>query len=160
MQTGLDLQSVRDIKIFLNFVNFYIKFIRNFSRIVVQLILILQTTGNSNQSTQTYRNKKNQDTKSRVSRVDVGVDADIKNLSIVIKLVKLKKLIWLSLKSRICQKSIFPKQIFLLSKPKKLSYIYKISLLKHQFFSILIQNAIFVSRLMLQDMPPIKIQVR
>ncbi len=51
-----ELQSVRNIQVFLVFVNFYRRFIRNFSRIAAPLTLMFRTTnkltGNEIQSTQ------------------------------------------------------------------------------------------------------------
>ncbi len=48
-------QSVRDIQVFLDFANFYKRFIRNFSRIAAPLTSILRTTnkltGDETQST-------------------------------------------------------------------------------------------------------------
>ncbi len=43
----LEPQSVRDIQVFLDFANFYRRFIRNFSRFAAPLTSMLQTTDKS-----------------------------------------------------------------------------------------------------------------
>ena len=43
-------KSVRDIQVFLDFTNFYRRFIRNFSRIAALLISMLRITNESNDS--------------------------------------------------------------------------------------------------------------
>ncbi len=86
-------QSVRDIQVFLGFANFYRRFIKNFSRFVAPLILMLWTTnkstGKGSQSTLTNASKKNQGAPSSVG--SEGVDRDIKNLSFIVKSTKSNK---------------------------------------------------------------------
>ncbi len=59
VKTLPELQSVRDIQVFLGFTSFYRRFIQNFSKIIAPLILILQTTNDEALSTQATENKKN-----------------------------------------------------------------------------------------------------
>ncbi len=85
-------QSVRDILMFLDFVNFYRKFIRNLIRIAAPLTSMLQTTNKSTgdeiQSTQA----KNQDATGATSRTRIGgVGGSFENLSTAIKSDKSKK---------------------------------------------------------------------
>ncbi len=82
-------QSVRDIQVFLGFANFYKRFIQNFSKIVVPLTSILQTTNDETMSIQATRNKKNQD--APTSTDGDGIGESFENLSTTIKLAKSKK---------------------------------------------------------------------
>ena len=87
-----ELLSVRDIQVFLNFANFYRRFIKNFSKIAVLLTLMLRTTnkptGNKLQSTYT----KNQNALGIAGRADMGkMGRNIKNLSTIANLAKSKK---------------------------------------------------------------------
>ncbi len=85
-------QSVRDIQVFLDFANFYRRFIQNFSRIAVPLTLILQTIDHKALSTQATENEKNQDVPAGGSAGGgVSGSESIKNLSIAAKLAKSKK---------------------------------------------------------------------
>ena len=77
---------------FLSFLNFYKRFIKNFGRITVALTSMLQITDNKTCNTQITENKKNRD----VSAGSAGagsnrVGRSIENLSIVAKLAKSKK---------------------------------------------------------------------
>ncbi len=88
----LELQSVRDIQVFLGFTNFYRRFIRNFSRIPAPPTSMLRTTneliGNEIQST----SAKNQDAPSAAGRArSGGVDESFENLSTAAKSAKSKK---------------------------------------------------------------------
>lgn len=92
-----ELKSVRDIQIFLDFANFYKRFIRNFNKIAASLTIILRTTNKTSrdktQSSQANNSRKNWD---RVSDVDStgndgSVDKDVEYLSIVKKLAKKAK---------------------------------------------------------------------
>ena len=100
VRDGPEPQSVKNIYVFLGFANFYKRFIRNFSKIVTLLTLMLQTTNKEALSTQATENKKNQDTSASANSVGGrGVDGDIKNLSFVVKLAKSKKPIFVKFNS-------------------------------------------------------------
>ncbi len=87
-----ELQSVRDILIFLSFANFYRKFIQSFSKIAAPHTLILQTTDDEALSTQATGNKKNQEISSGIARAGFGeIDVSFENLSTAAKLAKSKK---------------------------------------------------------------------
>ncbi len=77
---------------FLDFINLYRKFIKNFNEVAALLTLVLQTNnksiGNKSQNTLANASKKNQDTSSDISHRNI--DGDIKNLLSVIKSVKSK----------------------------------------------------------------------
>ncbi len=78
---------------FVDFANFYRRFIRNFSTIVVSLTSILQKTGNNDLGVQTSRHKENQDAIADAGSASNGkISRSIKNLSTVAKLAKSKKL--------------------------------------------------------------------
>ncbi len=82
-------QSVRDIQMFLGFASFYRRFMRNFSKIVALLTLMLQTTTDKALSTQATKNEKNYNVPSVTAKVDGGeVGRSIKNLSTVVKSTK------------------------------------------------------------------------
>ncbi len=92
VKTWPEPQPVRDIQVFLGFANFYRKFIRNFSRIVATLTLMLRTTdestGNEPQNTQA----KNQAAPGVVGRAGSGgVGGSFENLSTAVKSAKSKK---------------------------------------------------------------------
>ena len=73
----------------LDFTNFYKRFIKNFTRIIALLNLMLQTTDNKIFSIQAIENQKNQDT---LAGTDSSkVDKSIENLSIIAKWAKCKK---------------------------------------------------------------------
>ncbi len=96
MKIWPEFLSVRNIQMFLGFANFYRKFIRNFSRIVVPLTSMLQTTGNDDLHIQAGQNKKNQDASNDAGNTGGagGVDRvsrSIKNLSTAAKSAKSKK---------------------------------------------------------------------
>ena len=85
---------------FLSFANFYRKFIRNFSKIIVPLTSILQTTDDKALSTLTTKNERNQDTLvgtgctisvGSTGDADARIDENIKNLSTATKSTKTKK---------------------------------------------------------------------
>ncbi len=77
---------------FLGFANFYRKFIKNFSRIIIPLISILQTIGNNDLGAQTNRHKENQDTIAGASGAGSGgVGRNNQNLSTIANLAKSKK---------------------------------------------------------------------
>ncbi len=87
-----ELQSVRDIQVFLGFANFYRRFIRNFSRIAAPLTSMLQTTnkltGDETQSTQA----ENQDAPGAAGGVGgAGVGRSFENLSTAVKSAESKK---------------------------------------------------------------------
>ncbi len=88
-----ECQSVKNIQGFLGFANFYRRFIKNFCRIGVPLILILwitdKSTGNGFQTILTNASKKNQGAPNGAS--SESIDGDIKNLSSVVKSAKSKK---------------------------------------------------------------------
>ena len=89
VKTWPEPQSVRDIQVFLGFVNFYRRFIRNFNRIAAPLTSMLQTTDDKALKTQVIGNKKNQKVlngtiKAGCHGVD-GVNGSIENLSSGIK---------------------------------------------------------------------------
>ncbi len=83
----------------LGFANFYRKFFKNFSKIVLSLILMLQTIGNKDLGALASRHNKDQD--AIASIIDIcstddtsggaGSYRSIKNLFIAIKSAKLKK---------------------------------------------------------------------
>lgn len=82
---------------FLGLANFYRKFLKNFSKIAVPYITILQTPGNNYLSPKASENKKNQNSLNSVSGAGSsgassgGVGRDIENLSNIVKLAKFKK---------------------------------------------------------------------
>lgn len=129
----------------MNFANFYKKFIRNFSSIVILFTLILQSTIKLLEVSffSIIGTNKKQNYKVKDSINDIG-KKKIKNLLITRKskiLVKCKKLAK-SKKSDFAKINFF-KSDFLISKVKKtFNYIRK-ALIKHQFFIILILNIIF-----------------
>ncbi len=84
-----ELQSVRDIQVFLGFTNFYRRFIRNFGRIVAPLTSMLRITNESTRDEAQSTQAENQDVLGAVGRVDSS--RNIKNLSTVTKLTKSKK---------------------------------------------------------------------
>ncbi len=90
VKTWSEPQSVKDIQVFLSFINFYKRFIQNFNRIAALLISMLQNTNDEALSTQVTENEKNQDTPASAGN-SVGVDKSIKNLSTVANLAKFKK---------------------------------------------------------------------
>lgn len=132
-----ELKSVKNIQVFLSFANFDKRFIKNFNRIVVLLISMLQSTKiaeNEALSILINKHEKNQDIPSGVSNTnDDNISENIENLSTIIKSAKSKKSnlnkfknqIWLNPKRRIyriiVQKSQ-PKWIFLFLELKKFSY--------------------------------------
>ncbi len=88
--------SVRDIEVFLDFANFYRRFIWNFiwnfSRIAASLTSMLQKTDNEVLSTQAIGNKKNQDAPSAASGASGGgVGGSFENLSTIAISAKSKK---------------------------------------------------------------------
>ncbi len=91
VKTWPEPQSVRDIQVFLGFVNFYRRFIQNFSRIAAPLTSMLRTTDKEALSTQATENEKNQDAPASAGG-GVGVGGSIKNLSTVAISTKSKKL--------------------------------------------------------------------
>ena len=62
IRNWLELQSVRDIQVFLGFTNFYKRFIKNFSRITVPLTLIFRTINDKALGIQATKNKGNKAT--------------------------------------------------------------------------------------------------
>lgn len=81
---------VKEIQVFLDFVNFYRRFIKNFSNIAVLFTLILQTTKSikvSSLSTRVNKNKYYQNKKNEAIRAG----SDKKNLSPITKLKILAK---------------------------------------------------------------------
>ena len=119
-------------------------FIRNFSKIIASLILMLQIPnelmGNKAQSIQA----ENQDTAGTVGRIDGGkVGKNIGNLSTIINLTKSKKSKLTKTKKSDLLNTKANLLIFLPLKPKRPSYTYKRFLLKFQFLGILIQSVIF-----------------
>ncbi len=90
-----ELQSVRDIQVFLGFANFYRRFINNYSRITAPLTSIFQITGKDNLSVQASGHEEDQDTTAGAANASgTGGGASggsIKNLSIAAKLAKSKK---------------------------------------------------------------------
>ncbi len=87
-----ELQSVRDIQVFLGFANFYRRFIRNFSRIAVPLTSMLRTTnestGDETQSTQA----ENHDAPGAAGGAGGGGGGgSFENLSTAVKSAKFKK---------------------------------------------------------------------
>lgn len=77
---------------FLDFANFYIKFIKNFCRIARLLTLIFQTIGNNKLSHQAYKNKISCDIPSiGNSTSGGGVGRTIENLSTFANLSHIKK---------------------------------------------------------------------
>ncbi len=103
---------------------------------------MFQITSYETLSPQADKNKKNQNALS--SGGSRGIGRDIKNLLTVAKSANSK--------SWILQKLNLLEQIFLLLKLKRSLYTYKKFLPRLQFLGILIQNAIFVSKLMLWGM--------
>ncbi len=92
VKTRPEPQSVRNISVFLDFANFYRRFIRNFNRITAPLILILQITNKSTgDETQSIQAEKQSVPGSAGAGGTNDVDRHIKNLSSVIKSVKFKK---------------------------------------------------------------------
>ena len=87
MKAWLKLESVRDIQVFLIFVNFYKRFIKNFRRIVALLILKLQTMDKPTED----KAQSIQAEKQNVSNSASSIDRSIKNLSTGAKLTKFKK---------------------------------------------------------------------
>ena len=112
-----DLQSIRDIWVFLGFANFYKRFIKNFNRIAASLISVFWTIDNSTsnefQSTLTNASRNNQDRPGGIS--SKNVDRDIKNLLSVVKSTKSKKPNFV--------KASFAKMEFLIFEAKK-AFIY------------------------------------
>ncbi len=64
-------QSIRDIWVFLDFTNFYKRFIRNFSRIAAPLTSMLQTIGDNDLGAQTIGIEENQDVATGVAELVV-----------------------------------------------------------------------------------------
>lgn len=79
-------KPVKDIKMFLDFANFYRRFIQSFSRIAAPLISMLQITGHKTQNSQI----KNRNT--LVSVGGGGSSDSIENLTTVAKSAKSKML--------------------------------------------------------------------
>ena len=52
--------SVRDIQVFINFANFYRRFIQGFSRIAAPLTSLLKTTGSSDSASKAFRTNDNE----------------------------------------------------------------------------------------------------
>lgn len=86
-------KPVRDILVFLGFINFYRRFIKNFNRIATLLPLILRTTSVDDLSTYIYNNEKSQDIPCDTSSNSSGISISksIKNLSTIVNLAKSKK---------------------------------------------------------------------
>ena len=84
-------QSVKDIQVFLGFINFYKRFIRNFNKITTTVILMLQITYNKALSIQATENKRNQTVSANVRGGGDEIGRNIENLSPVAKLAKSKK---------------------------------------------------------------------
>ncbi len=85
-------QSVRDIQVFLGFVNFYRRFIRNFSRIATPLTSMLRTTNESTRDETQSTQAENQDVSGAADRAGGGrVGGSFENLSIAVKSAKSKK---------------------------------------------------------------------
>lgn len=103
-------KSVKYIQVFLGFANLYRKFIRNFSKIVVPLISIIQTIVKSTDGNSQGIQASNQDAPGSVEITGVdsvssdNVGGTIENLSTVTKLNKFK-----SINLAKCKKSTFPK---------------------------------------------------
>lgn len=78
---------------FLDFVNFYKRFIKNFSGIIAPLITIVQLTGHNNLSTLANGNKTNHNAPSHTggSINNSDISESIENLSIIKNLTKFKK---------------------------------------------------------------------
>ena len=103
-------------------------------------------------SNQVIKNKRNQDASVNTSNASSNSVGDefgrsIKNLSIIAKLAKSKK-------SKMTKTNF--KTDFLTLKAKKPLFTYEKHLPKHQFFSILICNIIFVLKPILQDILLVK----
>ncbi len=88
-----ELQLVRDIQVFLDFANFYRRFIKNFSRIAAALTSRLQTTGNDDLSAQASGHEEDQDAIAGAASAGGGASGggNIKNLSTAAKSAKSKK---------------------------------------------------------------------
>ena len=109
---------------FLDFVNFYIRFVRNCSGITALLISMLQITDNKALSTQTIENNRNQDASASNSGVGSSdtsgrVGGSIENLSIVTKWAKSKKRKLIKIKKSDFAKANSSKADFLILKAKK-----------------------------------------
>lgn len=61
MKTCHKLQSVRNLLVFLDFTNYYKRFIKNVNKIVISFTLILQIMDDKISNTQATENEKNQD---------------------------------------------------------------------------------------------------
>ncbi len=152
VKTWPELQSIRDIQIFLDLTKFYRNFIKNFSKIIAPLTSILQITNNKTLSTKAIEKKKNKDISSNTTGTNSGrIGRSIKNLSTIANLAKSKKSdLTKSKKPKLTKskKSDLPKANFtklnsfeidfLTPEAKKPSYTYKRLLPRLQFLGILI----------------------
>lgn len=86
-----ELKLVRDIQVFLDFANFYKRFIRNINRIAVLLIFILWIINETNkdriQSSQGHKNQKYQKISTNINDIGNGnsITGDMEYLSTVEK---------------------------------------------------------------------------
>lgn len=84
VKTWPEPQSIRNIQIFISFVNFYYHFIKSFRKIAASLTSMLKTITPATSKTHRIDNKDDDDEQSDggVDRADgVGVSGNIKNLS-------------------------------------------------------------------------------
>ena len=115
---------------FLDFANFYKRFIKNFSRIVTSHILILQITSDEALRTQATKDERNEaiSTGASGSGTSGGVGRSIKNLSIVTNLAKKSKLTKPK-RSKLSNAKANSKNDFLFFKAKKT--FSKVAIFKH-----------------------------
>lgn len=133
VKTWLETQLIKNIQVFLDFFNFYRRFIKNFNKITISYTLILKTILlNNSPEISGFIDKVASNNIAKI--VGIGdnevVDRDIKNPSTSTSLAKFKKSNLAKNRKSNFSKTNFLDRIFLFLRQKKLLFIYKKLLLK------------------------------